>query len=155
MEAIYNFLKEHHYQLATAESCTGGLLGATLTSIPGISAVYGYGLITYSNEAKMKLLGVDPLILETYGAVSKETAKAMAEGLFTLSAADYAIAITGIAGPDGGTEAKPVGLVYFGLHYQGKLRIEKKNFDGDRQTIRQKAVDFALLLLREAMEAEK
>ncbi len=155
MEELLAYFKERNYTLATAESCTGGLLGAMLTSVPGISAVYGYGLITYSNAAKMKLLGVERETLAAHGAVSEETARGMAQGLSALSGADFALAITGIAGPDGGAEEKPVGLVYLCLLYPGHERMEKRRFSGDRQSIRQQAAEFALLMIRDAMEEGK
>ena len=116
---VYDKLKKQGKTLATAESCTGGLIGATITAVPGVSECYGFGVVTYANEAKEKLLGVKKETLETLGAVSEETACQMAEGALKLSGADVAVAVTGIAGPGGGSAEKPVGLVYVGIgaHY--------------------------------------
>lgn len=152
MEDILNYFLQKKYTLATAESCTGGLLGAMLTAVPGISAVYGYGVITYSNEAKMKLLGVPAEILARHGAVSVETAAAMARGLASLSGADYAVSITGIAGPGGGGAEKPVGLVYIGLVTPEGCRVERHVFHGDRQEVRRQSAASAVALIRKGME---
>ena len=112
---IERILKSRKLTVTTAESCTGGLIAGTLVNVPGISEVYKEGYITYSDEAKMKLLGVREETLAKYGAVSRQTAIEMAEGAARAAGADAAIAVTGIAGPDGGTEEKPVGLVYIGV----------------------------------------
>ena len=108
-------LMERNLTIAAAESCTGGMFGAALTDVPGISAVFDSSLVTYSNEAKIRELGVRPETLEKYGAVSEETAREMAEGVRRVSGADIGVSVTGIAGPDGGSEEKPVGTVYIGL----------------------------------------
>ncbi len=118
-------LLEHNVTLSSAESCTGGMFAAAMTGIPGISKVFDRSLVTYSNEAKMQELGVKEETLKKYGAVSEETAREMAEGLYRVSGSGICISVTGIAGPDGGSDEKPVGLVYIGLHYQGKTQCKK------------------------------
>ncbi|MHB1304313.1 MAG: CinA family protein [Acidiphilium sp.] len=134
--------------LATAESCTGGLIAAALTEIPGSSAVFGYGFVTYANAAKAAMLGVDMATIEAEGAVSEAVARAMAEGALRRAGADRAIAVTGIAGPEGGSMAKPVGTVWFGLARRGGATIaERRIFPGDRATIRSATADHALGLL--------
>lgn len=130
-------LKSHHHKLATAESCTGGGLSYWLTSIPGSSAWFECGFITYSNEAKHDMLGVSENTIKQFGAVSEETALEMANGILRHSQADLGIAITGIAGPDGGTKEKPVGTVWLGFsgkHF--KTHAECHLFTGDRQAVR-------------------
>jgi len=114
-EEVFKLLLLHKLKLVTAESCTGGMVAAAITDIAGSSQIFERGFVTYSNESKTELLGVTPWMLQTYGAVSAEVAKAMAEGALRNSKANIAIAITGIAGPDGGTAEKPVGLVYLWL----------------------------------------
>ena len=144
-----------HYQqasltIATAESCTGGLLAACLTEIPGASAVYDRGWVTYSNEAKTEMLGVPAPTLNAYGAVSAEVAEAMVGGVLERSSASAAISITGIAGPGGATATKPVGLVYIGYSRRsGPGYYEKQIFNGARSEIRLAAVQRALVLLRD------
>ncbi|NLZ47739.1 MAG: nicotinamide-nucleotide amidohydrolase family protein [Clostridiales bacterium] len=134
--------------ISTAESCTGGLISATLVNYPGISAVLTHGIVTYSNEAKMQLLGVSEKTLEKYGAVSEETAREMVEGLIKLTGTRVGISVTGIAGPGGGSKEKPVGLVYAGLYIDGKVEVKKFNFSGDRQEVRNKTVVAVLQWLR-------
>lgn len=134
--------------LATAESCTGGLIAAALTEISGSSAVFGYGFVTYANEAKTEMLGIAPATIEAEGAVSEAVARAMAEGALRRAGADRAIAVTGIAGPDGGSPEKPVGTVWFGLARRGGATIAARRvFPGDRAAIRAATVDHALDLL--------
>lgn len=131
--------------VATAESCTGGMIAAAITDIAGSSAVFGFGFVTYANGAKAALLGVDAGLIEAHGAVSAEVAAAMAIGALARSGADRAIAVTGIAGPDGGSPAKPVGTVWFGLAAPNQATItERRVFPGDRAAIRMAAVDHAL-----------
>ncbi len=137
--------------LATAESCTGGLLAAAITGVPGASAVFGLGLVTYSNAAKAALLGVDEALLAAKGAVSEEVALAMADGVRRLAGADFAVAITGIAGPDGGTAEKPVGTVWFGLAGESGASAHHRLFTGDRDAVRAASVAFALGLLGGAL----
>ena len=150
---VYNELKKKGKTLATAESCTGGLIGATITAVPGVSECYGFGVVTYANEAKEKLLGVSHHTLETVGAVSPETAKEMAEGALKLSDADVAVAVTGIAGPGGGSAEKPVGLVYIGIASREKEPKAIRNiFAGDRDEVRASTVKKALELVLEELQ---
>lgn len=142
-------------RIATAESCTGGLVAAALTQIPGASEVFERGFVTYSNEAKTEVLGVFPEILEAHGAVSSQMAEAMAQGVLEFSQADSAVSVTGIAGPSGATAGKPVGLVYFGLATrEGVLFHERCEFKGDRDAVRAQAVMEALRLLVAQSERE-
>lgn len=136
--------------VALAESCTGGLVGAALTEIPGASAVLDRGFVTYSNESKLEALGVQPDILEAFGAVSVATAWAMAQGALAKSNADHAVAISGIAGPEGGSDLKPVGTVVFARADRGneEVNAEERILDGeDRGDIRRQATLVALELL--------
>lgn len=134
--------------IVTAESCTGGLVAALLTQIAGSSSVFERGFVTYSNAAKAEALGVPQNLLDSYGAVSPETALAMAEGALAHSNADVALSITGIAGPGGGSLQKPVGLVYFGFGRKGQIATLEKRFgDIGRSEVRQAAVECALDLL--------
>ena len=149
-------------RIATAESCTGGLLAACLTEIPGASAVFERGFITYSNAAKTELLGVPASLLDEFGAVSEEVARAMAEGALEHSDARLAIAITGVAGPTGGSPEKPVGLVCFGLAQKDKdnghirLDSEPRLFGAiGRAQVRQHATETALGLLHTALQANR
>lgn len=131
--------------LTLAESCTAGGVAYAVTSVPGSSSYFDRGFVTYSNQAKQDMLGVPLILLERYGAVSEEVAIAMAEGALKFSSASIALAVTGIAGPDGGTVDKPVGCVWFGIVSQNKPRQSIcKHFSGDRQIIRDQAVEFAL-----------
>jgi nicotinamide-nucleotide amidase len=138
--------------VATAESCTGGLLAALITAIPGSSDVFERGFITYSNAAKIECLGIAPRILEEFGAVSAEAARAMATGALTHSPARVALSITGIAGPGGGSPQKPVGLVYFGLARRdgAVIAVEKRFGDLGRDAVRSTAIASAIELLIEA-----
>lgn len=135
-------------KVATAESCTGGLIAASLTEVPGSSDVFERGFVTYSNEAKTEMLGVPASLIAEPGAVSEPVARAMAEGTLAFSRADIAVAITGIAGPGGGTPEKPVGLVFIGAARRGQPAIvERHVFAGDRAEIRRATVHRALELL--------
>ncbi|SKA78198.1 nicotinamide-nucleotide amidase [Clostridium sp. USBA 49] len=137
---VGKMLIEKNLTIATAESCTGGLLAGTLINYPGISSVFIEGAITYSNEAKMKRLKVKEETLEKYGAVSEETAREMAEGIAKAAGTNIGVSVTGIAGPSGGTAEKPVGLVYVGLYINGNIKTKKLNLSGDRQKIRNSTV---------------
>ena len=138
--------------VATAESCTGGLVASRITNVSGSSEMFRYGWVTYANEAKMTELGVPAALLEKHGAVSAEVAQAMAEGALRGSGADLAVAVTGIAGPTGGTPEKPVGLVYFGLAVKsGKTQVLQKNLSPQRETFKYMASQIALDLLRRAL----
>jgi len=141
-------LADKKITVAVAESCTGGALCQALTDIPGSSAWFDRGFITYSNQAKVDMLGVSSTLLEQYGAVSFEAARAMVEGVHGQSNAELAIAITGIAGPDGGTAEKPVGTVFFGIGQKGQaVKIDKRRFKGDRNEVRARSVEFVLKAL--------
>lgn len=149
---VAELLDQKQLHVTTAESCTGGLIAGTLVNVPGISAWFEEGYVTYSNAAKEKLLGVSHQTLEAYGAVSKQTAEEMAVGAAKAAEADAAIAATGIAGPDGGSEEKPVGLVYLGCFCKGETRVEKHIFTGDRTQVRARSVQAALTLLKTMLE---
>jgi len=140
------------FRIATAESCTGGLVAAAITEVPGASDVFDRGFVTYSNAAKTELLGVDPVLISTHGAVSEPVARAMAEGALTRSAADLAVAVTGIAGP-GGSEFKPEGRVCFALARRGRAtRSETVDFGAlGRPAVRAASVAHALGLLADTM----
>ncbi len=135
--------------VAAAESCTGGMLAGAITDIPGASAVFERGFVTYSNAAKSEMLGVRTDLIHQFGAVSQPVAKAMAKGALARSPADLAISITGVAGPSGGSEVKPVGLVWFALAKRhGEIRTERRVFaGGDRNFVRLRATQTALQLL--------
>jgi len=137
--------------VATVESCTGGLVCAVLTAVPGSSAVVDRGFVTYSNEAKTELVGVPAALIAAHGAVSAEVAEAMATGGLAHSRAQIAVSLTGIAGPGGGTETKPVGLVHFGCARTGRaVALHRDVFPGDRDAIRQAAVIVALEMVARA-----
>lgn len=147
-EVLAEMLVKNNLTIATAESCTGGMIAAKLINYSGVSSSFLEGAVTYSNESKIRRLGVNKNTLENYGAVSSETAKEMVSGITKTSGADIGISITGIAGPSGGTEEKPVGLVYIGLSIKGEIIIKKLNLAGNRQKIRERATNIALDLLR-------
>ena len=144
-EAV-RLVTEQGLTLTTAESCTGGMLAAAITSVPGVSAVYPGGFVTYCDEFKHKLLGVSKKCLKKNGAISRATAKRMAKGAAKKAGADIALSVTGNAGPDA-QEDKPVGLVYIGLYFQGVTETEKFTFQGGRQEIREAACLSALQML--------
>lgn len=149
--ALLMLCKARGLKLATAESCTGGLLAAALTEIPGSSEVVDRGFVTYSNESKHEMLGVPVRTLKKYGAVSRQTALAMANGALTRSPADIAVAITGIAGPGGGSKQKPVGLVYIAVAARSGAHAHREWKFGDigRAKVREKSVLQALAMLSE------
>jgi nicotinamide-nucleotide amidase len=148
-EALLALLRSRRLMLATAESCTGGLIAATLTAIAGSSDVVERGFVTYSNEAKREMLGVTEESLALPGAVSEEVARTMADGALARSRADIAVSVTGIAGPGGATETKPVGLVYIGAARRGgTLLVERHVFSGDRSAVRLASVSVAFRLAR-------
>jgi PncC family amidohydrolase len=138
--------------LVTAESCTGGLLGGRITSLPGSSSYYKGGVISYANEVKEKLLAVEGGILAEAGAVSPQTAAAMASGAIRVLGGDMAVAVTGIAGPEGGGDEKPVGLVYIGISYQGKEQVFRFQFAGGRHEVRRRTVAAAIGLVLETVK---
>lgn len=147
-KAVVELLVANKLTVTCAESCTGGMLSARLINVPGVSEVYKSGYVTYSNKAKRKLLGVKKSTLEKYGAVSPQTAEEMAKGLASVSKGDVAVGVTGLAGPDGGTEKKPVGLVYIACSVKGEVTVREYHFSGNRQTIREATVSAALTLMR-------
>jgi nicotinamide-nucleotide amidase len=148
-EALLALLRARQLKLATAESCTGGLISATLTAIAGSSDVVERGFVTYSNEAKREMLGVSEESLAAAGAVSEEVARAMAEGALERSRADIALSVTGIAGPGGATATKPIGLVFIGAAGRGRaLMVERNVFPGDRAAVRLASVSAAFRLAR-------
>ena len=151
-EKVFTLLKDKKYTIACAESCTGGLIAATLINVPGVSEVFNEGIVTYSNEAKKNYLGVRKKTLKKYGAVSKQTAKEMAIGIAKRAKTNVAISTTGIAGPDGGTDEKPVGLVYIGIYINGETFVKEYIFEGDRQTVRSQVVNKALNILRKKLK---
>lgn len=144
-EGLGQRLKAKGHKIATAESCTGGWIAQAITEVPGSSAWFDRGFVTYSNNAKVQMLGVNPQTLEQHGAVSAETATEMVAGALANSEADWAVAVTGIAGPDGGSEQKPVGTVY--VAWQGKsgfLQVERLQLTGNRHQIREQTVMIVL-----------
>jgi len=145
---LVKLLKQHGLTLATAESCTGGLLAGRLVNVSGVSEVFGEGFVTYSNEAKMKYLNVKEETLRQFGAVSSQTAGEMAQGAARAAGANAGLAITGIAGPDGGTSAKPVGLVYIAAYLNGSVAVNEYHLKGNRQKVRELSVIYAMDLLR-------
>ena len=149
-ERLVELLKARGLTCATAESCTGGGVGAALTAVPGSSAVFLGGVVSYANAVKRDVLGVSAATLDTVGAVSPETAAQMADGVRRLAKADLAVSVTGIAGPGGGSAEKPVGLVWFGLATPDGTRTERAIFAGDRTAVRAKAVTHALGMLTAA-----
>ena len=148
---VSEILCNNKLSISTAESCTGGMIAASLISYPGISDVFKEGAVTYSNESKMKRLGVRKETLDRYGAVSEETAREMAIGIAREANTDISISTTGIAGPGGGTDEKPVGLVYIGVFIKGKVVVNKFNFTGNRERIRRKTTMNALNILRKEL----
>jgi nicotinamide-nucleotide amidase len=153
-QSLLEACRQKNIMLATAESCTGGLIAAALTSIAGSSDVVDRGFVTYSNSAKNEMIGVPAPLIEAHGAVSGEVARAMADGALSHSRAAVAIAVTGVAGPGGGSAEKPVGLVCFGLARTGVPSISQSQvFRGDRTAIRAATVAHAFRMIREALGA--
>ena len=147
-DAVAALLREQELTVTTVESCTGGLLAGRLVNVPGVSEVFKQGFVTYSNKAKRKLVGVKKTTLKEFGAVSDRTAREMAKGAILMTGSDAAVAVTGIAGPDGGSEEKPVGLVYIAAAVRGQTYVQECHFTGDRAKIRESSVAAALTLLR-------
>lgn len=139
--------------ISTAESCTGGLIASYLTSIPGSSEYFTTGIVSYSNDTKIKLLNVNSKILDKFGAVSEETAKEMAIGAMKTANSDIAVSVTGIAGPGGGTKSKPVGMVCFGIATAEEVKSTTHYFSGTRSEIRQKSCEVALKLILDAVSS--
>jgi PncC family amidohydrolase len=155
LEDIGNLLRERNWTISTAESCTGGLVSGLLTSIPGSSDYFRGGLIAYSNELKTDLLSVSPLTLKNCGAVSKETVKEMAAGVKKIFKTDVGISVSGIAGPGGGSEAKPVGTVVLGVDIPQKIITNIEHFEGERNEIREQAGIQILKELKDLLEGIK
>ncbi|MGG5889147.1 CinA family protein [Falsiroseomonas sp. HC035] len=154
-EALLAELGARGLTLATAESCTGGLIAAALTAIPGSSAIVLAGYVTYSNEAKTRMVGVPAAMIEAFGAVSEPVARRMAEGALAESAAEVAVSCTGVAGPGGGSAAKPVGLVHLACAMRGHATLAEHHvFPGDRTAIRAATVSAAFQLIRRALPTE-
>ncbi|MGN0297719.1 MAG: nicotinamide-nucleotide amidohydrolase family protein [Lachnospiraceae bacterium] len=147
-EEVVTLLKKHGLKLATAESCTGGMIGSRIVNVPGSSEVYRGGLIVYSNKLKKKFLDVSKKTLKEYGAVSHQTAKEMVRGCLLATEADMAVAVTGIAGPGGGTAEKPVGLVYISCASNEELYVSECHFKGSREEIRAQSATVALGMVR-------
>ena len=150
-ERLAALLQAQGRMLATAESCTGGMISAACTDLAGSSNWFERGFVTYSNEAKTELLGVDAALIARHGAVSEEVARAMASGAISRSRAQVSVAVTGVAGPTGGSAAKPVGTVWFGFALPGRLVSEVQRFDGDRAAVRGATVRHALQRLLELL----
>lgn len=153
-ERLLTMLAQRGLKIATAESCSGGLLAAAITDIPGASRVFDCGIISYADAIKMRLLGVPEQTLRQYGAVSEQTALAMLSGLLRLSSADLGLAVTGIAGPEGGSADKPVGLVYIAVGSAHRMRTRRFLFAGNREVVRQQTVETALHMAAEFLAAE-
>jgi nicotinamide-nucleotide amidase len=154
--ALLDLCRTKKLTIATAESCTGGLLAATLTDVAGSSDVFERGFVTYSNDAKQVMLGVPPGTLEIYGAVSRETAQAMATGALAHAPVDLTVSVTGIAGPQGAVAGKPVGLIHFAAASRGGqlVHVERKYGDIGRAQVRRASVEQGLAMLREIAEKE-
>lgn len=150
-EALIAACRARGWRVATAESCTGGLIAATLTAVAGSSDVVDRGFVTYSNEAKADLLAVPSGLITAHGAVSEEVARAMAAGALGRSLAQVAVAVTGIAGPGGGSATKPVGLVWFGRATSSGMRAERHVFPGDRAAVREATVAHAFDMIEAAL----
>ena len=144
---VFDLLKEKKLTVATAESCTGGLIAHSLTNISGSSDIFDRGVVSYSNESKMELLDVSKELLDKYGAVSPQVANSMAEGMRKKSNVDIAVSTTGIAGPTGGSKDKPVGLVYIGVSSKNETIVEKKQFKKDRIGNKEETCNAALKIL--------
>ena len=149
--ALAKRLQQKGWQMATAESCTGGLIAAACTDLAGSSVWFERGFVTYSNAAKTELLGVDAGLIERHGAVTEPVALAMAHGAVARSRAQVALAVTGVAGPGGGTAERPVGIVWFGWATPAGVVTEMRHFDGDRAAVRQATVRHALTRLLELL----
>lgn len=153
-QRLARVLRARGRTLAVAESCTGGGIAASITDVPGVSECFLGGIVAYQNEAKTRLLGVDSELLSRHGAVSDAVAGAMARGVCSVFGADLGIATTGIAGPGGGSDRKPVGLVFIAIAGEGHAEVHRRQFSGDRDEVRQHAVRCALALAADFVENE-
>ncbi len=149
---VVELLAKNKLKVTFAESCTGGLLAARLVNVPGASEIFKSSVVTYSNKAKRKLLGVNKCTLKVFGAVSAQTATEMAIGAMRRLGAEVAVSVTGIAGPGGGTEKKPVGLVYIACNVLGNVTVKECHFTGERLDVRIASVEAALYLIKECLE---
>lgn len=154
-ERIYELLKKYQITLSTAESATGGMIASMLINVPGISEFFQEGYVTYSNAAKVKMIGVDANLIEKYGVVSREVAENMALSAAKTAGTKAALSVTGVAGPDGGTDACPVGTVFIGCYFDGRVIAEHHVFSGNRLEIRESAAKRALHLLEEVILHEE
>ena len=152
-DALATALLARGWMMASAESCTGGLIAGACTDRPGSSNWFERGFVTYSNAAKTDMLGVEPALIDTQGAVSEAVARAMVSGAVGRSRAQVAVSVTGVAGPTGGSEAKPVGTVWFGWQVAGRVSSECRRFDGDRAEVRAQTVAHALAGLLQRVQA--
>ncbi|MES2729609.1 MAG: nicotinamide-nucleotide amidohydrolase family protein [Pseudomonadota bacterium] len=152
-KAVYQALLAKHMTLAVAESCTGGMLGAAMTDLPGVSAVFRGGVIAYHNDVKQSVLNVPAVQMANNGAVSELCAKSMARNVANMTQSSLGVSLTGIAGPEGGTVDKPVGLVYIGLSHAGHTHVHTHYFAGDRKAVRQQAVAAALVHIIQLLHA--
>jgi len=153
-EQVFQLLKQHRITLSTAESATGGMIASMLVNIPGISEFFQEGYVTYSNDAKVKMIGVDRTLIDTYGVVSGEVAENMAISAAKTAGTDAALSVTGVAGPDGGTDDCPVGTVYIGCFLNGQTTVEHHIFVGNRQEVRNQAANRAMMMLMEEIQKE-
>ncbi len=143
-EELVSILTQKKYTITTAESCTGGMISSAIVNVAGASSVLNEAYVTYANEAKMRLLGVKKETIDKYGVVSEETVREMTEGVARAAKADCAIAVSGIAGPDGGSDEKPVGTVYAGFYVLGQIKVVKYNFSGNRYLVRKNTTNAVL-----------
>ena len=151
-DQVFQLLKQHRITLSTAESATGGMIASLLVNVPGVSEFFQEGYVTYSNDAKVKMIGVDRMLIDTYGVVSSEVAENMAISVAKTAETDAALSVTGVAGPDGGTLDCPVGTIYISCFFKGKTVTEHHVFAGDRLEIRKAAAERALELLIEQIK---
>jgi len=152
-EQIGSLLRKHGKTISIAESCTGGLISHRITNVPGSSNYYNYGVIAYSNKSKIDILHVSPETLKKFGAVSRQTAIEMAQGIKQISGSDLGLAVTGIAGPEGGTPEKPVGMVYICLASDESVVCEEFGFKGKREDIKLQASEAALEMIKKHVQA--
>jgi PncC family amidohydrolase len=152
VEGLHKKFSKYNKTLAVAESCTGGLIASSITELPGVSNFFLGGVVSYANQAKHDLLGVSQKLLRTKGAVSKEVVKQMAQGAKKVFHSDWAVSVSGVAGPAGGTKFKPVGLVVFAVVGPNFVKVAKKNFKGSRKEIQRAAANEALKLLQKSLK---
>lgn len=149
---LIKILSEKALTIATAESCTGGLVAKLITDVPGSSQAFIGGVVTYSNEMKQKMLDVKPQTLIDYGAVSEETVAEMLSGILRLTGANFGVAVSGVAGPTGGSKEKPMGTVIIGVQFYDTKKIERYQFDGNREDVRRQSADQVIILLQSLLD---